>query len=355
MPQPSPTRWFRVLLINLLVTVGLLVLVEGCASLIIAGRNMGQVPFVAERSHTEYDEEIGWINRPNVHVRDQYGPGIALTTNAQRHRGLTSVEPVVPAGRTRLICSGDSFTLGYGVNDDETWCHLLGTWNPDVETVNLGQGGYGVDQAYLWYLRNADLAHDSLIFAFITDDFLRMASPWFNGYGRPLLRVRDGVIRQTNRPVPRRLLFARGLGWLRHGADHLRVVELFRRAQTKLGQRPADAHAATGDVKSTQDVASAILAHLQQHTRDTGRRMVLLYLPAMEDYRGQDQRTDDWRAFIRSEAERHGYEFVDLVEAVRTLPEEDAAGLWLPGDGHLTVAGNVFVARALSRVLLEQR
>ena len=42
-----------------------------------------------------------------------------------------------------------------GVGNDDVWCKLLESIDNRIETVNLGQGGYGVDQAYLWYKRNS--------------------------------------------------------------------------------------------------------------------------------------------------------------------------------------------------------
>ena len=64
-----------------------------------------------------------------------------------------------------------------------------------LETVNLGQGGYGVDRAYLWYKRNeTNLEHDIVVLAFISDDSWRMESDTFFGYGKPYLTIRDGEL-----------------------------------------------------------------------------------------------------------------------------------------------------------------
>jgi hypothetical protein len=49
----------------------------------------------------------------------------------------------------------------------------------------MGQGGHGVDQAYLWYKRDGvKLKHDFLLFAFITLDFQRMQQRDFLGLNR---------------------------------------------------------------------------------------------------------------------------------------------------------------------------
>ena len=51
----------------------------------------------------------------------------------------------MPPGKTRIICSGDSFTLGFGVDNEHTWPQQLAARNANLETVNMGQGGYGAD------------------------------------------------------------------------------------------------------------------------------------------------------------------------------------------------------------------
>ena len=76
---------------------------------------------MAERRHTEYDAELGWVSVPGHAVPDIYGPGRSITINRQSFRNKREFPERAPAGKLRVICSGDSFTLGYGVDDDATW------------------------------------------------------------------------------------------------------------------------------------------------------------------------------------------------------------------------------------------
>src|SRR5262245_36434568 len=110
---------------NLAIFGLLLVIVEGLASYGLFIRFVMMTNIVAERRHTKYDPELGWVNEPNVDIPDMYGPGIYLRTNGQGFRNNHSVSPAVPAKKARIICSGDSFTLGYGVDNDHTWCSRL--------------------------------------------------------------------------------------------------------------------------------------------------------------------------------------------------------------------------------------
>ena len=139
---------------KILVLAGILILLEGIAGYGLFVGRLQFGPQLAERRHTQYDPLLGWVNAPGLRVPDMYGPGIALSTNARGFRNEIEFEPHVPVGRTRVICSGDSYTLGYGVGNDQTWCQLLTRFDARIESVNMGQGGYGLDQAYLWYKRD---------------------------------------------------------------------------------------------------------------------------------------------------------------------------------------------------------
>jgi hypothetical protein len=132
-----------------------------------------------------------------------YGPRAYLRTNAQRFRNNADVARAVPSGRLRIICSGDSFTLGYGVSNDDAWCNRLAVLDHRIDAINMGQGGYGIDQAYLKYTRDASsIDHDVQILAFITEDFGRMRSATFLGYPKPVLVLDHGALAVRNVPVP---------------------------------------------------------------------------------------------------------------------------------------------------------
>jgi hypothetical protein len=47
-----------------------------------------------------------------------------------------------------------------------------------------------------------DLQHQVHVFAFIADDFARMQSPTFLGFGKPVLVIEHGDLSVNNVPVP---------------------------------------------------------------------------------------------------------------------------------------------------------
>ena len=279
-------------------------------------------------------------------------------TNSQRFRNAADFAPNVPAGRIRVVCSGDSFTLGYGVDNDNTWCQLLTSLDERLETVNLGQGGYGVDQSYLWYERNKNtLKHDVHVFAFITDDFHRMERETFGGYGRPHLILRDGRLVPRDIPVPRTSYY---LPWLTTNVRALRElksvkliftsVDLIKRLASPVSPRiSASNNAGAAPVQEhTRSIASAIFADLQRTSQDGGSVLVLVYLPTLGDFM-TEAATAQWAAFVGDDAKQHGYLFVDLVEELQKTRPDSVRALF--NRNHYSREGNRYVAAALYRRL----
>jgi len=352
-------RWLRLGAGLLLATLILLVLVEGLASLAYFAFRLSDdsQPALAERSHTRYDEQLGWVNEPNVTVQNLYGPGIDLHTNGQGFRATQDFTRKVRPGQVRVICSGDSFTLGFGVGDGETWCAQLSATDPRLETVNMGQGGYGVDQAYLWYLRDSGVVeHDLHLFAFIYDDFVRMTRDRFLGYGKPVLTLEAGELRVANVPVPRK---GYRVPWFTQNAelfDELRSFAAFRRLVRRMSR--TDSRAVS--LGQAVDVALAAFARLAEHHRQRGSTLVLVYLPVEEDYSAGA--FDELRARLASWAARNDVAYIDLVEDFRALSPERAARVFIPegesafpdAAGHYSRAGSRVIAELLQRRLAQQ-
>ena len=328
-----------------------LCLVEGFASLVsVAGAvaTRAQRP-LAERAHTRYDAELGWVSESNVALVDLYGPGASLHTNAQGFRGARDVAPAVAPGMLRIVCSGDSFALGYGVGDDDTWCQQLAVLAPGIEAVNMGQGGYGIDQAYLWFLRDgAPLEHHVHLFTFIGEDFVRMGATSFFGYGKPRLALDGERLVVENVPVPRAPYW---LPWLAHNArlaDHLRSVQIGR---ALLGRARGPAPAERVSDEEIGRLAAAVFTELTALHRAAGRQLVLVHLPMQEELR--DESADSLRAFVARRAQSLGVPFLDGTAALREVPPEEVEDLYLqPGTldfpaaaGHFSVRGNRWAAQ----------
>jgi len=330
-------------------------LIEGLASEALLGYQLflKRKPPLAERLHTRYDPELGWVAVPNLYIPDMYGPGLSFRSNDQGFRNDRSFRGDPPPGKLRAICAGDSFTLGYGVDDEHPWCQVLTRLDGRLETVNMGQGGYGIDQAYLWYRRDGlAVRHQLLIFAFVTADFNRMQRGSFLNYGKPVLELRDGRLVVDNVPVPKS---AFRFSWLITNLplfEDLRVVKFAGGVREQLVARAPNLKAKPPSEEATQ-LAAAIFAALRDLAREAGVVPVLVYLPNQSDYDGSPL-TDQWRAIVAKQAAELGVPFLDLVEDFQKMPRSLGA-LFIPPNrlrfgeaaGHYTAKGNEVMAKTL--------
>ena len=302
-------------------------------------------PWLLDDWHTEYDAELGWINKPSFRNNQMYGPGLYLQTNSQRFRSTRDFDHEIPAGKLRAVCTGDSFTLGYGVSNDDTWCELLSRKDPRLETVNMGQGGYGVDQAYLWYRRDGlVLAHDVLIFAFIADNLTRMMRRTFLGYPKPVLSVQSGTPVVAEAPASRLTLLVPALRQRARPLGKLRVLQLW---QSLFEPKPGQDERVMTD-QQARELTLAMIDDLKARLIARGDTLMVVLLPTLDDYRRRE--VDGLRDILNSELARRQIRFVDLVGALRKEPADRVPQLFRE---HYNELGNAWVAERLYPALVE--
>lgn len=328
-------------------TLALFLLAEGAAATTYFAHTLLIRPnatMPTEERHAEYDSLLGWTNRANLLLPDLYGEGVWFQSNGQRLRADRDYGEEAPPGRVRVVCSGDSFTMGYSVSNDEAWCRLLELRDARLETVNLAVSGYGLDQAWLRYRRDAaGLAHDVHLFAFITDDFARMLTSSFLGYPKPFLRLAGDSLVVGNVPVPPKPSFFRARARLRDATEHLNAVRLARAVLRRLGlwdRQPLDRQVVLEE--DLQPIVAAVLADLRRGAAERGSILVLVHLPQLHD--GRDSYADRWRAFVAAEAARQGIPLLDLVASFRDIPVVRSDSLFERTLGHYNAAGNRWVA-----------
>ncbi len=338
-------RALQFIAFNLAGLLLLLVLVEGAASWLVFVHRVRQARPMARVGYTRHDDLLGWSSIPGASVPNLYGPGIGVTIGPQGFRGPGDYAPEAPAGRVRIVCSGDSFTFGYGVADGDTWCHQLQARDARYETLNLGQGGYGLDQAYLWYRRDAlRFAHQVQILAFITVDFARMGRDRFAGYPKPRLELAAGELSVRNVPVPRRSDLAPWLARNRSAIEGLFTVHVARKLFA------GDTDPAPG--REVRPVVRRVLQELAQLHAQRRSQLILVYLP---DGTSGSDKTLEWRRYLGSVAAEIEVSYLDLAGHFDALDPQQRDGLFLgrgaleyaEAAGHYTAAGNVLVAQAL--------
>ncbi|OQC34306.1 MAG: hypothetical protein BWX66_01848 [Deltaproteobacteria bacterium ADurb.Bin058] len=106
--------------------------------------------------------------------------------------------------RLRILAVGDSFTFGFGANDDETFPAYLETIYEDVEAINAGVLSFGLDQIYLKAgMLTKEFSPDVLLVGLITHDLVRITTRHYAGR-KPVFKKIDGEWKLTGTPVPTR-------------------------------------------------------------------------------------------------------------------------------------------------------
>ena len=312
---------------------------------------------VSRVSYTQYDEELGWINTPNVEMKDLFGPSMSLKINAQGFREDQDTPVQVPVDKIRFLCSGDSFTFASGVGNEHAWSRLLADQDNRIEPVNLGVGGYGVGQIYLRYLRSGQaLDHDVHLFAFISHNFDRMRSDEFLGYGKPVLRLKDGALSPDNVPVPNKAYLT---AWL---SQNPQIIQRFSTI-TLLGKmlRPVRSGGSRSAMTETQmqHAVRAIIKDLVRINREKSSTLVLVHVPTRTDYLSEF--SAPLQQFLREVSSDVGVAYIDMIAEMRKLSHQTMDGYYLKEEqvlvpyavNHFTIEGNRYFAETLYERLMQ--
>jgi hypothetical protein len=353
--RPRVWRWIGSTLAVMAISIATVLLLEGGASiaLLVHDYTTAVGPTQQVRPHTEHDTLLGWINRASFSAPHEYGRGVALNTTPERFRGHGPLAPLAP-GHSRLVCSGDSFTMGSGVADDDTWCAQFHQLAPTVETVNMGQGAYGLDQAALWYIRDGvRFPHHVQVFALTYVQFERALFPTFGGRFRPNFTLESDRLELKNVPVPRQTMAALRRSYAATQLiEQLRMVQAVRRVSPRFDGTARQA----AQVNERWALFEAIFDRLDSVHRANGTQFVMAYLPTKREARPGF--LDERRRRLAEYAAKRGVVFFDLTPALRALPADslDAAFITRIEDGvaqgvlgHYTAAGGTWAAREMAK------
>jgi len=144
----------------------------------------------------KYHSERGWALIPNLKNKLHY----AATINSNSE-GIRGIREKYSGGKVLFL--GDSFCFGEGVDDHETIPYFFEKNFRNVQSINLGIHGYGIDQQYL-YLKEAISKYKPTLVCFvITDNNFRRNLMDFRDYAKPKFVMKNNKIILINAPVPK--------------------------------------------------------------------------------------------------------------------------------------------------------
>jgi len=324
----------------------------------------------ANISYFVSDELLGWTVGPSRESSD----GLY----ASSVEGLRSARPGVRlADRTnarRVALVGDSYTFGLEVPYERWWGHLVEQkLGADVQLLNFGVDGYGVDQSYLRYHRDARPWHPELVvFGFINHDFYRDMTVYsfidFPDWGFPFSKPRfvagpDGELSLVNVPLisPDAIMAMPAVTDLPHLAYDRGYREddwrrrwyhrsyLLRFAQSRFAPDPVLAPHVSDEAR--ESLSAKLLTTVLDEAAAEGSKAILLFFPSRADFDPNGSQTtahDRVKAAVFSALRLKGIEVVDLTACLKA---SDAKTLFLPGRPHYSPTGNAAVAACVLPVL----
>lgn len=264
---------------------------------------------------TIHDAELGWRYPPDVQVRHRTA-GFDVTVRLDGQGRRVGREPGRP-GAPRAVFIGDSLTLGWGVEEEDSF---VGQLREDLgwETVNLGTAGYGTDQSYLRLRRDGLSQRPAVVvYTYCRNDPVEVLHARRYGRAKPRFRLEGGRLAG----FPPRVSF-----FERHSA-------LYHSASSFLARYEAPPTAAQRS--AAQDLIARLVLAMDEASRRAGARFALVYYD------------EPW---LRRSLEGHGVLQIDWGPALARARREGGPALFAP-DGHWTRHGNRLVAREIARAL----
>lgn len=219
------------------------------------------------RSLMTYDSLLGWKNLPRAEARQETSEfKVNYRTNSSRFRDRERSYSR-NRGFFRILSLGDSITFGSSVDRDQRFTDLLEEKLRNIEVINLGVQGYGLDQELLLLQEEgANYQPDLILLYLIPDDLTRACYSKMWDRPKPHFIVTEkNELSLANVPVPKTDFFS----FKNPVSDHLRHLlarrsYLFWLLQDKLYSRKASTLAAVSREESKEVLAELLFSEMKK-------------------------------------------------------------------------------------------
>jgi lysophospholipase L1-like esterase len=293
---------------------------------------------------------------------------VSYQTNSQRFRSDKTFTPYSDPRVARVAVVGDSFTFGWGANDDQTYPsrleQLLNSKVGPTEVLNAGVCGTGTGNEALWYDLWVRRFHPNLVILTVVpndvDDDL--ARPLFSidasGSVSPKSAVQVGQF-QSQSLTARRLVT--GLPLYDYLTEHSELLNLFRRTVSLLIRRHhLKQTSAVAGPSAFATVGLRLLGGeiewLNQRVQSSGAQLIVVFVPFRETVYGNTPKTNPVVSasaamidtLTRVCAQNH-IPFHDLTSDMQTAATSSVAPLYYTKyDAHPTPAGYQDIANMVA-------
>lgn len=141
-----------------------------------------------ENKYLLLDSILGWDIAPSIQIKN-------VASNSIGARSSREYTAKKDSTKVRVLCFGDSFTHCDQVNNHETWQYYMEKGSNNLEVVNFGVPGFGLDQAFLKFQKKQPLLEADYVFiGFMPENIHRIMNvfrPFYNpGTNLPLTKPR---------------------------------------------------------------------------------------------------------------------------------------------------------------------
>ena len=278
-----------------------------------------------------HDDKLGYRLRPNLRSRTMNGG--AVNSNRLGARGVREVDQESPAGVTRIVTIGDSFTFGDGVDDEQAWPARLERMLSGVEVINFGTGGYGMGQVILSFEELASRLEPDFVILGLGEYQYRNTLDFFCA-PKPRFAVGSQGLELHNVPVPTH--------------DDLRDEVTYRSShflsilQTLFAPSQEDYL----PPEESYTICRLLIERLVAAARRTGTRVVVATIPTPGLLKPLAQ-------VFEKACSSSGIDCVDTRPRfregeIRSDPATFRRQHFIPNDGHYSAKGNELVAQEIA-------
>lgn len=313
-----------------------------------------------------YDGDLGWVTRP---FATWQGDRYAADAEGARVAAPGGAHAAAP-GDLRIAIFGDSFTWGYGVAHGETWGavleHALRAAGVPASVRNFGVGGYGMDQAWLRFRKEAPVWRPQhVVFGLQPENArrnLNLIRPLYQRntnapFSKPRFLREKGALRLLNHPalppdaLPALLADFERWPFAPYEAfytpvrrDPPAMPHLVALLSARLAARPDEMDALSPGTEGG-DLARAIVDGFAADVAASGARFHVLLLPTRALLAGRED-AEPLRRLLAALSARH--DVVDPSEDLAAALREQGAEAFFADGGHYAAVGHRIAGEALA-------
>ena len=305
-------------------------------------------------------------NDPNTHYRHKSADVcVYFRINAQGMRADRDYRYEKPAGTRRVVCLGDSFTVGYEVAVEDCYTTVLRRQleaaGRKVEVLNAGVSGFGLAEQCL-YLERELLKYDPdvVVATFFTNDLVdTLRSGLFSLAGGKLEPAADGY-----RPLGgfadwlnRSRLFnflserSNAFCWARERSLNLLRRKVLQQNLRNVEAAEKKAEKIADDMDYQQRLCVAVLERIHATTRDRGIDLIVLVIP--HEVPSTPRKLVDVFPWGKFPFDRDGLFCLDAAGFLAPYVNRKQL-YWERSHNHWTPLSHALAGKALAKLILER-